>query len=209
MEADVLKLPGTQMPYVETYPVTTENCRPLADWLLSKHVARWMDYGNGKQDISELQLSMILISQRNYARLFRIPGESEPLGIFCLNSVDNAMNHAEVWAARNHLNRQRRSGSYRHATASAAVQILADGFLDLNLKVISSWAVECNRNSIQLHDAVGMRQTGILRKRHVIDGKRYNRICYDITLEEFGERYPDVVSGKKNTYRNSYRNQTQ
>ena len=191
---------GKSIPFVEIKKVNERDCQSLSSWILDDRVARWMDFGNGKQNISSLQLSMMLMSKRNDARLFNIPYEKEALGITCLMAIDNQMGSSEIWVARNHLNRNKRNPVYQHATASAVIQTLANAFLDYNLKVVSSWAVECNYHSHNLHETVGMRKAGTLRSHHLIGSKRYDRILYDMTYADFGELYPNIVSQAGNTF---------
>lgn len=139
--------------------------------------------------MSKRDLFLMVTSIRNHARLFRLPGQDEPLGLICLNDSVNLMGSAEAWGVRGVY-----SGAPANISASAFVLALATGFVDLNREVIGSWVVDCNQFSVAMHLKLGFRETGRMRSRHFMNGRHYDRVLFDMTRAEFAERYPDVPS---------------
>jgi hypothetical protein len=133
------------------------------------------------------ELYLMLTNPRNHTRLFCLPDEDEPLGFVCLNDINNLMKSAEVWGVR---------GSYAKGPANLSVAafllVLANGFIDCNRSVIGSWIVDGNGLSIMMHKRLGLQETGRQRVRHIMKGVAYDKILYDITLEEFAEKFPAV-----------------
>lgn len=137
----------------------------------------------------------MLTGSRSHTRLVRIPGSTEIHGLVCLGDVTNLMKSADVWGVR---------GSYTSGPAQASVAafllVLANGFLDLDRQVIGSWIVDGNQFSIVMHQRLGLKETGRQRGRHVSNGLRSDRLLYDITREEFAQRFPHVPSESGRTF---------
>ncbi|MCP3102881.1 GNAT family N-acetyltransferase [Myxococcus sp. K15C18031901] len=190
-------LPGTRLPRMELLRFTSEHLDAVGAWMTPPGVRCWLDFGNGRQELSRRELFLLLTSPRVYARLFRLPGEGAPLGLVCLNNIDDQMGAMEVWVVRDGTVRR----TVRNDVAGAIIGVMASGFLDHGRQVANSWVVASNRASIYLHNVVGMRRSGVQRSRHVVDGQRQDRWTYDMTLADFGELYPDVVSEQGRTFR--------
>ena len=191
-------IPGTPYPMLELFPIRPEHADMLASWVSDEKAQCWLDLGGGRQCMASRELYLMLTNPRNHARLFRLPGEREPLGLVCLNDSKNLMGSAEVWGLR---------GSYtagpRNLSVAAFLLILANGFVDLNRSVIGSWIVEGNALSIIMHKRLGLKQTGYQRARHIMNGKAHNRLLFDITREEFLDKFPHVPAESGNTILNS------
>lgn len=190
-------LPGTELPFVELSAMGAEDFDSVARWIGAERARVWLDLGSGRQELPRRQLYMMLIGQHSHARLFRLPNEPRPLGLVALRDVNDLMGSAEAWVIRDLS-----VPSPRNVSAAACVRIFANGFLDLNRHLIHSWHVDCNRTSLRLHELVGMRRAGTLRQRHLIGGQRRDRWLYDMTRDEFGQRYPDVPSERGQTFGN-------
>src|SRR5687768_6506925 len=106
------------------------------------------------------------------------------------------MGTAEVWGVRGGY-----AGGGANFSVSALLATSASGFLDLEREVIASWVVEGNGMSLAMHRHLGMCEVGRVRGRHVMKGRRCDRLLFDMTRAEFGERYPDVPSESGVTYR--------
>ncbi|KFE69492.1 GNAT family protein [Hyalangium minutum] len=197
-------LPGTKFPSVETLPFSLEHLDTVWGWMTPPNVRCWLDFGGGKQELPKRQLYMLLTSPRVCARLFRLPGDTQPLGLVCLNNIDDLMSAMDVWVVRDVSVRR----TVRNDVAGAIVSVMATGFLDYGRQVANSWVVASHRASIYLHNVVGMKRSGIQRLRHVMEGRRYDRWTYDMTLADFGEMYPDVPSEKGRTFRTHLPNPT-
>jgi|GEM_PF-3785355 len=188
-------LPGTTFPVVQFIPILAGDIDVIESWIADKKIHRWLDMGNGRQIITKMQLYSMLMSTKTYARLFGLPGES-PVGLICINDIDNLMGTAEMWGLRGVYS----SGPANIATA-AALAALATGFLDYDREVMSTWVVDANHYSLRIHHKLGLKEVGRVRSRHVMDGKRHDRLLFDITREEFAALYPDVPSENGVTFR--------
>ncbi len=191
------------LPKVTLAKVKSEDIRMLHSWLSDERVYRWLDMGGGRQLLSVLQLQSLMMSSRTYARLASVPG-MPAFGFVCLNDAQNLMGTAELWYLRG-----RYSGEPSRVMMSAILSVLASGFLDLKHAVISAWVADGNQSSLRLQQQIGMQQVGRQRARHVMDGQRHDRILFDMTLDEFGSRYPKLVSEQGLTYQSSAFNQNE
>ncbi|WP_224360669.1 GNAT family N-acetyltransferase [Hyalangium versicolor] len=194
------RLPGTTWPRVELLPFGPQHLDMVWEWMNPPQVRCWLDFGGGRQDLSKRQLYLMLSNSHVCARLFQLPGDSRPLGLVCMNNIDDLMGSMDVWIVRD-LSVMR---PIRNSVTSAGARILATGFLDFGRQIATTWVVASNRASIYLHDIIGMRHSGTQRSRHVIDGRRHDRWLYDMTLAEFGQLYPDVPSEQGRTFRTHF-----
>jgi hypothetical protein len=142
-------------------------------------IYKWLDFGNGKQRLSELALSVFLKSPSNLIRVCH-DSEGRPYQFFCLQGFNSAFRTATIWAARGHLR-----PPVRVRGTDNLIEMLRIAFCDFGLKSVSAWAVECNRLSITGMEKVGFREFGRQRQCHVIDGEFYDRVHLDITANDF------------------------
>lgn len=181
---------------VDLKPIHTEHAQMLHAWVNAPRAKCWLDFGGGRRDISKRNLFLMVTSARNHARLFSLPGEAQALGLICLNDATNLMGSAEAWCVR---------GVYQqgplNVTASAALLALANAFIDLEREVVGAWVVDCNCLSIAMHLKLGLKQTGRMRDRHLVQGRRRDRLLFDMTRSEFAERYPNVPAESGRTIR--------
>ncbi|MDK2125936.1 GNAT family N-acetyltransferase [Parachitinimonas caeni] len=176
------------LPDVYFKPLTGDDVALLEQWLEPANVHGWLDFGSGRQKLSRLQLQALVSSKKNWAR-FYCDAEGRPIGFMCMVDIDNPMGSAEVFGLRGDL-----QNGPRHITTAAFINALATGFYDLDRSVMSTWVVASNRPSIQVHRKAGLTEVGRLRHRHVMAGERLDRVCFDITREEFGRLHPTAIS---------------
>lgn len=185
-----LHIDGTEVPYVELFPVAAEHADLLSAWVSHDEARPWLDLGGGRQELPTRQLYMMLTGPRTHTRLFRLPGEDRPRGLVALLNANDAMGGAELWTVRDLTIPRPRRG----LVEGAILRLFATAFLELDRHVIGAWIVETNARSHKLTDGVGMRRCGVQRARHVIDGQRLDRVLYDITRDEFAQAWPTVPS---------------
>lgn len=184
------------MPSVDLSPIHKEHAEMLHAWISDPRTRCWLDFGGGRRDISKRELFLLVTSARTHARLFSLAGEGRPLGLICLNDASNLMGSAEAWCVRGVY-----EGGPLNITASAGLLALASGFIDLGRTVIGAWVVDCNYLSIAMHVKVGFKQTGRMRRRHFVNDRLHDRLFFDMTRDEFAERYPDVPAESGRTMR--------
>ncbi|SMF37448.1 GNAT family N-acetyltransferase [Pseudobacteriovorax antillogorgiicola] len=159
-------------------------------WLQRESVSKWLDMGLGKQKLSDIELHVFLLNHNNKIFLYG-PSEDNLVGLMCLNGFTHRMGLGEVWGIRGE------AGGSRYLTISAFLRVIATGFFDCNLESISTWVAEPNFLSHKVHERCGFKPTGRLRQAYVLDGRRCDRILYDVTREEFSRAYPNVLSFRK------------
>jgi len=180
-------IPGTNLPMLEFFPVDALTIDAVAGWVADDKARPWLDLGGGRQAMSARELFLMLTAPRNHARLFREPGGDRPLGLVCLNDAVNQMGSAEVWGVRGSY-----AGGPRNVSVAAFLLMLATGFVDLDRQVIGSWVVDGNGLSLMMHHRLKLTETGRQRRRHLMNGVLHDRILFDITRDEFAQRFGAV-----------------
>jgi RimJ/RimL family protein N-acetyltransferase len=204
MNADIARIPGTDLPLLRMDPVLPSDMDNVHGWICDEKARVWLDLGGGRQDLDRRELYLLLTSSRNHARLFRAPEGGEALGLSCLTDITNRMGSAEIWGMRGLYAR-----GPRNMAAASMLLMLADGFVDHGRSVIGSWIADGNVFSIGMHERLGMKSMGRQRARHRIGTTCYDRLLFDMTREEFIERYPDVVASSGSTIRRVLEQATQ
>lgn len=188
------RIPGTDLPLLQLFPIDRCHADVIWNWINDPRAQCWLDLGGGRQDLSKRELYLMLTSKRNHARLFCVPGESEPLGLVCLNDVTNAMGSADVWGVRGAY-----SGAPANVSVAAFLQMLATAFVDLDREVVGSWVVDGNLFSVAMHVKLGFAQGGRQRNRHLMNGRHHDRLLFDLTRAEFAARFGDVPAESGHT----------
>lgn len=183
----ILCIPGTDFPMLELSPVESGHANMIWEWINDPRAKCWLDLGGGRQDLTRRELYLLLTNARNHARLFRLPGGTEPLGLICLNDVSNMMGSADVWGVRGVY-----AGAPANVSVSAFLHVLATAFVDLERHVVGSWVVDGNLFSVAMHVKLGFQQCGRQRGRHIMNDRHYDRLLFDLTREEFTERFSHV-----------------
>lgn len=176
------------LPRVFFKPVDAAGLDLLAGWFAPPAVHHWFDFGHGCQQISRASLQALVGSRRNWARLF-CGEDGRAVGYMNLSGVDNLMGTAEISGLRGDF-----APGPRNLTGAAFLATLATGFYDFDRALIATWVVASNRPSLAVHRRTGMVEVGRQRQRHVINGERLDRICFDMTREEFCARHQHVLS---------------
>ena len=79
-----------------------------------------------------------------------------------------------------------KSRAGRGYASRATSRMLTFGFTELGLQAIQTWIVEHN-GSVRVAERVKFRPIGRQRQCHVIDGKAYDRLWYDLLPSEHEE----------------------
>ena len=143
---------------------TPERIELAAEWLSARENYKWLDFGNGIQQVSPVTLRIMTQRNLHVFRLYTANGNDEPAGIVGLSNVDRTFKTASVWAV---LGRKRYGGT----TAMACSQLLAYGFKELGLRSISAWTVEINTAAQRTLERLHFRYIGRQRQCHEIDGR--------------------------------------
>jgi len=153
----------------------------VAGWLARKENYQWLDFGNGRQIITPALLKIMAQRESHFLRVYSFDRDDTPIGIIGLNSVDRTFKTATFWAVAGE-----KSFRMRGYGTIASSKFLSLAFRELGLHVISTWAVE-NNPSLRGMRRLGFRFVGRQRQCHYIDGRRYDRLLFDLLASEHRE----------------------
>lgn len=149
-----------------------------AGWLARKENYQWLDFGNGSQPVTPALLRIMVQRDTHFLRVYTSDTNDEPIGIVALNSINRTVGSATFWGASGDKTfRNRGFGTL------AGAKFLTAGFRDLGLHTINTWVVEHNP-SLRIIERLGFRFIGRQRQCHVIDGRTYDRLLFDLLASE-------------------------
>ena len=158
-----------------------ELIRVVADWLSRKDNYEWLDFGNGKQILTPEWLKISTQRDTEVLRVFTSDDDRTPVGIVGLTNVDRTFRTARIWVVVG----DKSFGARGHATRAAS-KLLTCAFRELNLRVVNTWIVEHNP-SRRIAERLGFTLVGRQRQCHVIDGRAFDRLWFDILASEHKE----------------------
>lgn len=156
----------------------------VAGWLADAANARWLDFGDGVQTLPASALAVMTKRPNHVMRLFTPEGTDEPAGLVALSDVARNVGTARLWyvlGAKEHAR--------RGFTTRAVARLLTLAFTELGLCAVNAWAVDGNVGSVNVLERNGFRRVGRQRRCHLMDGRRHDRLLYDLLAEEHGERH--------------------
>ena len=159
---------------------TTERIELAAGWLSEPANYKWLDFGNGVQKVTPVTLKIMTQRDLHVFRLYTADDGDEPIGIVGLTNVDRNFKTASLWAV---LGRKRFGGS----TVQACSKMLTVAFTELGLRAVSAWTVEINVAAQRVLERLHFRPIGRQRQCHVIDGRPYDRLLFDLLPSEHQE----------------------
>lgn len=149
-------------------------------WLGAERNAKWLDFGHGVQRVTPLMLKMMTQRDIHCLRLYTGDDDDQPVGVVGLADIDRTFGTASVWCV---LGDKRYSG----CSARAVSKMLTVAFTELGLHTVSCWTLEINRGGRGVIDSLPFTYAGRLRQCHVVDGRRYDRLFYDMLASEHRE----------------------
>jgi RimJ/RimL family protein N-acetyltransferase len=162
-------------------PDATYLCR-VAGWLADDANARWLDFGPGGRGLTLPALTLMAKRPHHVLRIFTADDSDEAAGLVAFSDLAPHAGTATLWYV---LGAKEHAG--RGLTTRAVSRLLGLGFADLGLVAVSAWAVAGNVGSMRVLERNGFRFVGRQRRCHVMDGCRYDRLLYDLLVEEHGE----------------------
>lgn len=153
----------------------------VAGWLAQKQNYQWLDFGNGRQVVTPALLKIMAQRESHFLRVYTWGRGERPLGIVGLNSVDRASGTGTLWAVAGE-----KSFSNRGYVSLASSKLLTLAFRDLGLHVVDTWIVDRNP-SLRSLARLNFRFIGRRRQCHLIDGRRYDRLLFDLLAAEHRE----------------------
>jgi RimJ/RimL family protein N-acetyltransferase len=162
-------------------PAADRDLEMIAGWLAEPRISKWLDFGTDRP-LTALALKYA-ISQGSMRLFTYAPADGEqdaPIGVVGLSSIHPRFRTALLWYA---LGEPRFAG--RSLTGSAAAEVVRIGFHELDLRAIHAWVVVGNEASVKILENIGFRRIGRQRQCHHIEGRRRDRLLFDIVSNEF------------------------
>lgn len=153
----------------------------VASWLARKENHQWLDFGNSGQIVTPALLKIMAQRETHFLRAFTSDRDDVPIGILGLNNIDRRFKTAMFWGASGE-----KSFRNRGYSSLASSKFLTLAFRDLGLHAINTWAVDHNQ-SLRTIERLGFRFVGRQRQCHYIDGRRYDRLLFDLLASEHRE----------------------
>jgi RimJ/RimL family protein N-acetyltransferase len=155
----------------------------IAGWLASPRIAGWLDFGT-ERPLTAVALKYA-IAQGSMRLFTYAPADADaPIGVVGLSSIHAGFRTALLWYA---LGEPRFAG--RGLTAGAAAEVVRIGFQELELRAINAWVVDGNEASVRILEKIGFARIGRQRQCHRIEGRRRDRLLFDIVSSEFERRH--------------------
>lgn len=155
----------------------------VAGWLAQEENHRWLDFGRGLQRPGDIGLRVMIQRDIHVLRLYAPDEDADrPVGIVGLSDVDRNFGTATLWAVLGD-----KEYGERRLTTRALSALLTIGFDEIGLTSVNAWTLEINRGGQRIMDHLKFQFIGRQRKCHVIDGRRYDRLWYDLLAEEHEE----------------------
>jgi len=147
----------------------------VAGWLAAPDNAQWLDFGGGVQTLTPAALGVMNQRDLHQLRLYTDSDGGPPIGIVALSHVSRAFGTAMLWYV---LGDKAHGG--RGVTTRAVSELLGMAFAELGLVAVNAWTVEHNVPSQRVLERNGFRLIGRQRACHVIDGRRCDRLLFDL-----------------------------
>ena len=158
-----------------------ELMRLVAGWLSEKDNYQWLDFGDGRQTLSAEWLKIAMQRGTQVIRVFTADETDIPIGVVGFSNVNPHFRTGTYWVVLGD-----KSYAGQGYASRATSRMLTLGFTELGLRAIQTWIVEHNP-SVQVAERVRFRPIGRQRQCHVIDGRAYDRLWYDLLPSEHKE----------------------
>lgn len=166
------------MPIVRLTPLASpELIRLVAGWLARKENYQWLDFGDGRQILTSEWLK-IMAQRDTYVLRVYTCGDGAPLGVVGLDEVNRHFKTARVWAVAGESALRRRGYATR-----AVSGMLTLAFRDLGLQTVTTWVLDTNP-SVRIAERLNFTFIGRQRQCHVIEGRAYDRLWFDLLASE-------------------------
>jgi RimJ/RimL family protein N-acetyltransferase len=155
--------------------------RVVAGWLSDKENYQWLDFGDGRQMVSPEWLKIAMQRGTHVLRVFTDDETDAPIGVAGFSNLNPHFKTGTYWIV---LGDKARAG--RGYASRATSRMLTFGFTELGLHAIQTWIVEHNP-SVRVAERVRFRPIGRQRQCHLIDGRAYDRLWFDLLPSEHEE----------------------
>jgi RimJ/RimL family protein N-acetyltransferase len=142
-------------------------------------INQWLTSEWRNRTVDPVVLTVSLRNKRN--RFYLVRCENQPCGIVALADWDPVDQVAMVWYVLGESNLGGRG------VITQALQLLVHtAFWELDIAALHAWIIEDNLRSRRVLEKCGFREIGRLREAVSKDGRRMDRIYFDITKRDLG-----------------------
>src|SRR6058998_3597148 len=132
---------------------------------------------NGVQTLTPVTLKIMTQREIQVIRAYTADHGDLPVGVVGLTNVDRKFKTASLWAV---LGNKRYGG----CTTEACGKLLTLGFNELGLQAVNAWTLETNVPAQRALERLHFRYIGRQRQCHCIDGRRLDRLLFDLLAAE-------------------------
>jgi RimJ/RimL family protein N-acetyltransferase len=154
----------------------------VSEWLTDEKNYRWLDFGSGGQALSPTAVKIMAQRSNQYLRVFTADEDDTPIGVVGLSNIKQEFKTGTAWIVL---------GEKRYSTKGyplrACWQVITDGFEKLGLNVVDAWAVSRNYSSLRVIEKLNFKPIGVQRQAHIINGRPYDRMWFDLLASEHKE----------------------
>lgn len=148
-----------------------------AGWLGRYDNYKWLDFGNGVQQLTPVTLRIMTQRALHVVRLYTDHAGELPVGVVGLTNVDRNAGTASLWAV---LGNKRYGGCTRRACS----MMLTLGFAELGLRAVSAWTLDTNIAARHALESLHFSYVGRIRQCHHVDGHPHDRLLFDLLASE-------------------------
>jgi RimJ/RimL family protein N-acetyltransferase len=170
-------------------PLLPEYFASVAQWLSNPATNQWLASEWRDRVIDPIVIGVAVRNKRN--RFFLVRHEGQPCGLVALADWDAIDKIAMVWYALGD------SALGGRGIISKAVRLLVQtAFTEFQIEALYAWIREDNARSRRVLEKTGFREVGHLRSAVCRDGRRADRVYFDLTSEDLAVSCPPESPGR-------------
>ena len=158
-------------------PLTPEHFATVAGWLSNPEINQWLTGEWRDRVIDPTVIGIAVRNKRN--RFFLVRSDGVPSGLVALADWDAVDGIAMIW----YILGDPASGG-RGVITQGIRELVRTAFDTLGIDALHAWIMEDNQRSRKVLEKNGFRETGRLRQATVRDGRRLDRIYFDLTRQD-------------------------
>ena len=158
-------------------PLTPEHFATVAGWLSKPEINQWLTSEWRDRTIDPTLIGVAVRNKRS--RFFLVRSDGVPCGLVALADWDPNDKIAMIWYALGD------PASGGRGVITQAVRLLVRVALDvLDIEALHAWIVADNERSRKVLEKNGFREVGRLRQAAVHNGRRLDRVYFDLTRQD-------------------------
>ncbi len=159
---------------------TNEEIKLAASWLSKKENYQWLDFGNGVQKVEASTLKLMTQKKSHSLWLYTGDESDEPIGLVGMSDINPVFKTTIGWCMLGN-----KMAARKDYTRRACGKLIRIAFEEMNFNSIFAWTLENNVGGRRVLEGNNFRFIGRFRKCHIIDGKPYDRLLYDLTKSDY------------------------